>query len=123
MSSETAMRSTILALPAVAAIIETRLYPVTLPQGAGLPAMTYTVVSGVGESDTQSGPGVQRRRIQFDCWAATYQAACGLADALTAGSAAKANVLGLASFLDNTVDQYEPETQRWRRIVDMLVYW
>lgn len=116
------MRTAILALPAVAALIGTRCYPVTLPQGATLPALTYAVISGVGESDTQSGPGVQRRRIQFDCWAATYGEACSLADALTAGASAKANVLGLVSFLDNTVDQYEPETQRWRRIVDMLVY-
>lgn len=120
--SEDQMRTAILALPAVSALVGSRVYPLTLPQGALLPALTYQVISGVGEADTQSGPGVQRRRVQFNCWAATYGAACQLADALTAGASAKANALGLVSFLDNTVDQYEPETQRWRRIVDMLVY-
>ena len=115
------MRLVLLAQPDLAALIGERLYPVTLPQGATLPAMTYQVISGATEGDSQSGAGIPRRRYQFDCWGATYSDAVAVALALLTAVNGTSRI-GQASFLDNEVDSYEPETQRWRRIVDVMVW-
>lgn len=119
--NESQMRFILLGQPALAALLGERMYPVTLPQGATLPAVTYSLISGTTEGDSQDGPGVSRRRYQFDCWAETYSAATVVATALATAVSGTSRI-GQASFIDNEVDSYEPETQRWRRIVDVMVW-
>jgi hypothetical protein len=119
--TESELRMLLLGQPALAALLGERVYPVTLPQGATLPAITYQVISGAGEGDGHTGPGLSRRRYQFDCWAATYGQAADLGRALVQAVHAR-RLLGQAALLDNEVDQYEAETQRWRRIVDVMVW-
>jgi hypothetical protein len=119
--TESELRTLLLGQPAIAALVGERVYPVTLPQGATLPAMTYQVISGAGDGDAHTGPGLSRRRYQFDCWAATYGTAAALGLALVQAVHAR-RVLGQAALMDNEVDQYEAETQRWRRIVDVMVW-
>lgn len=119
--NESQMRWILLAQPELAALVGERMYPQTLPQGATLPAVTYSLISGTTEGDSQDGPGVSRQRYQFDCWATTYSAATTLAKALTAAVSGTQRI-GQASFVDNEVDGYEAETQRFRRIVDVMVW-
>lgn len=119
--TEQEMRLVLLAQPALSALIGERLYPLTLPQGATMPAMTYAVISG-NTPGTHSGPGLSRRRYQFDCWGTTYSSADAVATALSDAVSSKRGVIGQASLLDNEVDQYDPETKRYRRIVDVMVY-
>lgn len=52
---------------AIAAMISTRLYPVKLPEGVVYPTMTYQVISQVGDPNVTTA-GLQRMRIQFDCY-------------------------------------------------------
>lgn len=120
MSERADLRAAVLAQSSVAALIGARLYPQTLPQGATLPAMTMTLISRVGEQGHSNG-GLALRRWQFDCWGESQADADAVADALVAAMDATADVAAGPSFVENDIDQYEPETQRWRRIVDVMV--
>ena len=94
-----------------------------------LPAVTYQRISGrrvhaIGSSSFLAAP-----RIQFTVWAATYAAAKGVADELRA---ALDGVQGSLNDYDdpdamwmgqlvNDIDDYEPETGRYRVISDLVI--
>jgi hypothetical protein len=62
----------LLANTAIAAIVGTRVYPVDLPQGAALPAISVLRISG-SQLYAGDGPvGLDNARIQVECWAGTY---------------------------------------------------
>lgn len=107
--------------PGLATLIGARLYPQSLPQGALMPAVTLTRISRVSDPG-QSGTGLPVTRWQFDCWADTQADADALADALIGATDAKREVVPGVSFVENDVDGYEPETGRWRRIVDVMIW-
>jgi hypothetical protein len=65
---------------AVSALVGTRIYPIQLPPGRTLPAITYTRVSTVRGHCLGGPSGRLRPRIQIDCWADTYSGARTLAD-------------------------------------------
>lgn len=56
---------------AIAALVASRVYPVQLAEDAALPALSYQIVSAVGEP-TMETSGLQRWRLQLDCWGDTY---------------------------------------------------
>jgi len=120
------LQSDLLDNTALAAIINTRLKPAPLGQGATLPAVTFTVIGRVREYEHEGYAGLQQVRVQFDCWAETnddgesgvYQAQT-LADALV--DAVEALPLWRA-FIDSDRPDYEPETGYYRRIVDALLW-
>jgi hypothetical protein len=66
----------------IASFCDSRIYPVILPEDPQLPALTYQLISAQ-PSPTLTTSGMQRFRIQFDCWAETYADAVGLRAALT----------------------------------------
>jgi hypothetical protein len=113
-----------------------RVYPLTLPQGALLPAVTYQLVGGEGplhsHGDAQGGvgptrPKFQRSRIQLGCWADSARAAEVLAaevDAAVDGFSGSWGDVPIASALvDISLDDWRPDVGRYRRIVDVLVQW
>lgn len=56
-----------------------RIYPMVVPQGANLPAITYQILSTVGISVLSGPTNLKERRLQINCWAETYDAAEALA--------------------------------------------
>lgn len=56
-----------------------RIYPMVVPQGASLPAITYQILSTVGISVMAGPTNLKERRLQINCWAETYAAAEALA--------------------------------------------
>lgn len=64
----------------IVAKVGTRIYPVKLPQGVELPAITYQRISGVREHNIAGPSGRARPRIQIDCWAESYSEAKSVAD-------------------------------------------
>ena len=59
-----------------------RLYPVTVPQGAIFPAVTFDIISKQ-PSETKTGSStVDQARVQIDFYASTLKAADELAEAL-----------------------------------------
>lgn len=84
MSFEEGLRSFLLADPAVAALIDTRLRPVVLRKNDELSAATYQLVSG-NRVRSLSGPsGRAEPRFQIDGWGRRPSDARTLADAIIA---------------------------------------
>lgn len=67
---------------AITALCKTRIYPVILPTDPTYPALTYQMIS-VKADPTLDTSGLQRWRIQFDCWSSVYAEASSLRAALT----------------------------------------
>lgn len=68
--------------PDVQEIAGSRIYPVELPQGAGLPALTYYRTGQQGMRSLAGLSGLSRARLTIDCWATSYSDAKGLAAAI-----------------------------------------
>jgi hypothetical protein len=83
MSVEVAIIDYLLAGSAVAAIIGTRIFPLTRPQGSALPALTVTRISGAPVYASDGEAGLLDARLQIDSYAETYTAAKDLAAAVT----------------------------------------
>lgn len=64
----------------VSALVSSRIYPLKLPQGWTLPAVTYQRVSGYREHCLSGASGRARPRFQIDCWASDYDDVKDLAD-------------------------------------------
>jgi hypothetical protein len=113
-----------------------RVYPLTLPQGAILPAVVYQLVGGEGplhsHADAHDGSAppassYQRSRVQLGCWADSARGAELLAaeveravDGFTGTWGAVPVALALVEL---SLDGLRPDVGRYRRIVDVVVHW
>lgn len=111
----------------LSALIGTRVHPGQLPQRTTLPAVTYRRVTTLRVS-TRDGAGkalLARPRFQFDCWATTYIAARAVAtqllDALTDFPQASNPRVDVA-LPSNDFDDYEPDPERYRVILDAFIW-
>ncbi len=118
---EQTLRSYLLAQPAIAALIGERVYPLVLPQGAALPAITYQRISSVRESSHEGPSGLAHPRFQLNCWSGTYAGARAMADAVRPSVNATRS-LGQATFLVDDHDDYDPETGLYRVILDVILW-
>lgn len=115
--------------------VNDRVYPLTLPQGAMLPAVVYQLVGGEGplhshgdaHDGTGAGASFQRSRVQLGCWAESARAAEMLAvevEATVDGfSGAWGSVPIASALVDTALDDWRPDVGRYRRILDVLVQW
>lgn len=84
MAMEEALVARLRAATAVAAIAGTRVSWFERPRRGGLPCVVLTMVSP-GREWTHEGPdGLDRPRVQFDCWAESDTASLALARAVLA---------------------------------------
>ena len=58
-----------------AAVGGTRVYGIKLPQGQTLASIVYSRISGQGDHHMEGASGLNRTRMQIDCWAQTADAA------------------------------------------------
>lgn len=94
--------------------VNTRIYPLRLPQVPVLPAITYQFISGF-RTFTLDGPdGLSRPRVQFDVFASTYLSMETVFELLrkrlngfrgTIGTSPQTLILGI--FFDNERDFFE----------------
>jgi hypothetical protein len=117
------LRAFLLSIPGITAEVATRIYPAPLPQGATLPALTYTDISAV-DSYSSAGPGcLVRTRYQIDHWARTREDAGRVEratkDVLRGYRGQWPGGLRIAGvFRRNRNTLYEPETMLHRVIAD-----
>lgn len=79
-SPEAVLRNALLTSTAVSSAVSSRVFPVLAPTTAALPFITYRR-TGIRRAQTLSGPmGVPQVSVDFDVYAATYEAARDLAD-------------------------------------------
>lgn len=88
----------------VAAEAGARIWWTERPQGSALPAATMHVVGGRDEYHLQGRLGGVETRVQVDCWAETYLAADGLAQALRALLSGYRRTVGATVFLGIFLD-------------------
>lgn len=74
-----ALRAHLLDATAIRTIVSDRVFPIQLPQGQKATSIVYSRISGLGDNHMEGASGLSRSRIQFDCWAATADAASALA--------------------------------------------
>jgi hypothetical protein len=113
-----------------------RIYPLTLPQGVVLPAVTYQLVGGEGplhsHGDVQGGEGpmrptFQRSRVQLGCWGDSARAAEVLAAEVEAAvdgfTGAWGDVPIASALVEISIDDWRPDVGKYRRVIDAIVQW
>ena len=125
---ETALYQHLSGTLGVTALASTRIYPAPLPQQVSLPAITYMQVSSV-PIRTMGGRQGRQPRIQIDCWATSPSARRQLAEAVIAALDHYSGTMGgpggvtvRGAFLENDLDEYDPETKRYRAILDFIIH-
>lgn len=106
---------------AVAGRVASRIYPLLMPQGAALPALTYQRIS----SDHQPSlaghtSGLVNIRLQVDCWASSYAVVKALAVDVLIALSAGATAFKALLLSDN--DLYEEEPRIYRASMDFSVW-
>lgn len=123
---EEAVFARLQAVSGVTDLVGTRVHPAPLPQGVGMPAVSYQRVSAVRESAMGSDVGVARVRIEVSSWSTQYSGAKQLATAVRAalqrfrGTSAGVEVLDV--FVANDLDLFEEERELHRVLTDFDIW-
>jgi hypothetical protein len=104
----------------VAALCGKRIYPLLIPQDSPMPAVDYSFVGGSATA-TLTTTGVQRYRVEVNCWGTTYS------DAVTLRAAV---IAALNGYLDTNMsiqliqprDFFDHELLQYRAMVEFYVY-
>jgi len=119
MSFEADLKSHLQGVAAVSSLVNDRIYPQILPEGATLPAVTYTLVFGQPENSLDGfTSGLTRFSVQLDCWAKTFGAAVALALAVRDRMNTNASTFSTVLLNYPALDDYEPDTKRYRRALE-----
>ena len=110
----------------VSPLVGSRVYPMKLPQGWTLPAITYQRISGERAHCLGGPSGRARPRFQIDCWAEDYDGAKDLSDKVRkcldgfkGDINTESNVGGIS--LDGDRDIYEEEIDIPRISMDFII--
>jgi hypothetical protein len=96
-------------------------YPDGLPANPTLPSTSYKFVSEI-QHRSHSGNGLQRHRLQVDCWAKTRAAANTLAASVVTALDLVQSGVELIT-IENAADLNEPETGIERRMLEFYVWY
>lgn len=113
--------------PAISALVETRIYPVRLPEKCLIPAISWNRVDANRLYTYDSFEDTEAwvtARVQFNCWAYTAHEAMDVGTAvLTALSGYDGDMGGelITAFSVNELDTYEPGTKFHRRVLDFFI--
>lgn len=118
-----AVESAVFAALSGATTAGARVYPMRRPDGSAVPAITYQRIASTPINGLQGSLGVDKVRIQVDCWAAGdvngYKAAKTLAAAARVALEASAD---LHALLLTEGDDYEPDANLYRVTMDFSVW-
>ena len=81
-SAEKALYTILSTTGGVTQYVGEKIYPVKIPEGTGLPAISYQQISGPREHNVSGAIGWVESRYQINSWAATYLEACDVATAV-----------------------------------------
>ncbi len=108
----------------VAALVATRISPITKPEDATLPAITYRRISSQRFSAMGRDAGVIKGRFQIDVWADTYDSAVGVKEAVRAAVQRYSTVTGVTIydiFIISEIDFFEDDTGQYHIAVDIEI--
>lgn len=121
---ENALRTrTIAAVPSVSG----RVYWGVRPQGSALPAIVLTTVSDARTQHMAGFDTFQQKRVQVDCYAASYSQAIEMREAVIAGLVPEGTLGGtrfLRGSVNNTMSRGEDTTTGYvhRQMVDLTIW-
>jgi len=114
--------------PGIAAIVDTRVYPARIPEGADLPAIPFTRISTRRQytyDPYETTDAWATARVQINCWAKTEQKADELGEAVLLCLSGYGSTIGgepLGSVMaDNDFDAYDSDVEIYRRIMDFMI--
>lgn len=112
----------------VSALVSSRIYPLLLPEGAALPAISYQTVGDVLHYSHSGNSKLRRARVQITCHADTYAGAKSLAGAVKTslagyrGSGGGLDVHG--ALVTNIYDGYGgPLAERPVQRLDVMIWY
>ena len=116
-------------LSGVAALVDligNRIYPMHLPEGVDMPAITYQRISG-NRMRSHSGPsGTANPRYTFTCWAETYGGAKAVADQLRfildGFNGAMGGVDVQAGLVEDDRDDFDTQLELYQVQVDAILW-
>lgn len=79
---ETALYALLTGDGTLTSLVSARIFPVLVPQGTTMPAVTYAQVSGGRVHATDGPAGLVNSRWQFNCWGVSNASARAVSDAL-----------------------------------------
>ena len=91
---EEALRSILADAPEVSAIVETRIHPGELPQGATLPALSYRLITAAPQYAMDASDGVTESRVEINCWSEGSEGLSAYAEAKLLARAVKSALSG-----------------------------
>ena len=124
MNAEQAVHGRLTTFAGLTALVGTRVCPLLLPEAATLPTLTYQRVSGPWTHGQAGAVLLSRPRIQVDVWAASYASAKSVATQVRLaldGYRGTSEGSHWGATLANDLDLYEPETRRYRVILDFTL--
>ena len=109
-------------------IAGTRMYPGKLPQTPVMPSLTYNRITSTQEYELEGDEvDVRPSRFQIDAWDDGYDGMTILAEAVRTRLSGYIGVMGadVVQFIEieDMIDNYETETELWRRIIDFIVWY
>lgn len=110
----------------LSAEVDSRVYPMLLPQNRELPAVTYQRISTprLHEFEASFFP---HPRFQFDCWAESFPRAKAVAEqvrlALDLYSGAMGDYTVEVAIVEDERDTYEPEAKIWHSMVEAVIWY
>ena len=114
-------------------LVDGRVYPLRIPQGATIPCLTYQRISTprISTHDSSGSSGdLTSPRFQFDAWAETLSEAKEIVDALRAALNGKTGTIGEApsqvtisgALAENEVPEYDPDIKLYRGRSDYIIW-
>jgi hypothetical protein len=117
---ETDFYSILSTAPGVTAICDSRIYPVRLPTEAIMPAIHYAFVGG-SSKPTFDTPGIQKYRVEVNCWGTQYLDAIALRHAVIA-ALNRFSANGVLIQFIQSVDFDDHETLQSRALAEFYVW-
>ena len=107
--------------------VDSRIYPVKLPQNAIFPAVTYTRLATPVLHELDTTTLLPHPTFQFDCWAESYARAKDVAAQVYAALNMYRGAMGAytveASIVSTERDAYDPETKIWHTMIDVEIWY
>lgn len=120
------LRTFLLGDSAVKALVGDRIHRLRLPEPAKYPAAVINLISTVPDHDFDGDAGLDRHRIQIDCYADTLDAAAGLGRTLRARLDSFTGMAGSSpvpcAHLLTVQELYDQEVKKYRVLTDWHVW-
>ncbi|WP_345969640.1 DUF3168 domain-containing protein [Sulfurimonas sp. HSL1-6] len=119
MSIETDLFSHLSNDSGVSALVDARIYPLTMPQDCQSPAITYQVINNRElQSINKRVPWGEEVLVQVDCWSKDFDETLAVKDAV---QTAMHSFAQKAHGFNSRAMPFEPETRLHRQLIEFYV--